>query len=126
MSPLYEFRCESGHLSERRVSLGVRSVECDCGLAAEHVPVARIAYRMAGAKGIPIANYAEAAAEAEHRHDSTDDPAARAATHPEIWKAAAQRAKTRAYERALGYSGDTHWVDPRPKVTEREVKSDIG
>jgi len=121
----YDFTCPDGHVTERRAPLGTTAIPCGCGQEAQRVQVNRIGLMVGRQAGVPVAHYLEAAQEAEYRHDRTDDPAAKAATRPDVWRPAKQRAKTRIHEQALGIDDQTTWVDPRPKVSQREVAQGI-
>lgn len=124
--PLYDFRCSAGHVTELRVEYGVEVVACACGQSAERERVFRIAGQMGRPQGTPIAHFAEAAQEAQHRHDSTDDPTVRAATRPDVWRPALQRAKTKQFDKAMGVSNETHWTDPRPKLSDKQLRAEVG
>lgn len=122
--PLYEFRCPSGHAFERLAERGADGVPCWCGVAAERRLSTFASYR-AAEPGVPFAHYHEAAQEAQHAHDRTDDPAQRAATRPDIWRPALVRSRNKIREDALGFTDQRTWTDPRPKVSEREVREEV-
>lgn len=116
----YDFRCPAGHSTERRESPHTSQVECACGQVAKRAEVNHFAIVSAQPRGVPVAHYLEAAREAEYAHGRTDDPQVKAATRPDVWRPALQRARTRVHERALGIDNRMAFVDPRPKLTERE------
>lgn len=117
----FDFICPDGHVTERRAPQGTTAIPCGCGREAQRSQVNRIGLAVKAAAGVPVAHYLEAAREAEHIHDSTDDPTVKAATRPDVWRPALQRAKTRIHEQALGIDDRMTWVDPRPKVSQREA-----
>lgn len=121
----YDFTCPGGHTTERRAPQGTTAIPCGCGLDAQRSQVNRIGLAVKATVGVPVSHYYEAAREAQYIHDSTDDPTVKAATRPDVWRPALQRAKTRITEQALGIDDRTTWVDPRPKVTAREVAQGI-
>jgi hypothetical protein len=116
--PLYEFVCAGGHVTERLASFSCEATVCfTCNQQANRVQVNRIMPRIAAPKGERVAHYMEAAQEAMHAHDSTDDPVAKAQTRPDIHRPAYYR----AMEKTL--IGDDRWTEPRPHESDREVRA---
>jgi hypothetical protein len=117
---IYDFTCTQGHTVERRASITTVSVDCpECGGVANRSQVNRVAAMVVGPRGERVQTYYEAAQEARFVHDSTDDPTVKAATRPDIWRPALQRAKTKHFGAALGVE-ESRWADPNPGLSERE------
>jgi hypothetical protein len=63
-----------------------------------------------------LKHYAEAAAEMEHRYNSTDDPAIRAANPDLVWRPAKVRAE------AQMLAGAQTWDHDRPEWSAKNIK----
>lgn len=123
--PLFEFRCSAGHYTERLQGFsGAEVIACACGEPASRVEVNRIMFNMPGRQGEKYAHYHEAASEAQYQHDKTDDPVAKAATRPDIWRPALTRSRN-AMQEAVIWGKDDRWADPNPGKSAKEVQHEL-
>ena len=122
--PLYVFTCPEGHATERLGPFSLELITCACGATASRSEVNRILFGLTQARGERIQDYYDAAREAQHVHDSTDDPALKAATRPDIWKPALQRAKTKLYDQRLFGVESERFVDPNPHRSAAEAREE--
>lgn len=120
--PLYTFHCLEGHVTEMLGPFSLELISCACGKPAQRAEVNRILFGFTGVRGETIAHYYEAASEAKHAHDSTDDPQAKAATRPDIWRPAFYRSRNKLQEKVLMGAESDAWVDPNPGKSEREIR----
>ena len=121
--PFYDFTCISGHETERRASFEVSAIACPvCGEDAVRSPVNRVLFHLASPHGEKVTNYFEAASTAKDAYERTDDPAAKAATRPDIWRPAWTRARNKLHERHFFGVENDRFVDPNPGKSAREVQ----
>lgn len=120
--PLYDFVCEREHVTERLAPFGCERTECFvCGKPATRVAVNRILVNMPGPKGELVKHYYEAASEAKDAYERTDDPVAKAATRPDIWRPAYTRARNKLQAAQIMGNEPDRWADPDPHKSAREV-----
>ena len=99
MTPLYEYVCEAGHVTERLAKGRDESlIYCGCGLPSERQTVNRIAFT--GFARVPVDQreirmgaYNEASQEIAYRQDRQTNVDGSPANHPSLWKAAKREAK---------------------------------
>mgnify|MGYP001590476436 CR=1 FL=1 len=123
--PLYDFICPEGHVTERLGPFSLDLVACACGKPAHRAEVNRIMFGLNGARGERIQDYYDAAAEAKYAYESTDDPEARAATRPDIWRPAFTRARNKLYDKALIGVESERFADPDPHKSAAEVRTEV-
>jgi putative FmdB family regulatory protein len=92
--PLYDYRCASGHVSERHEGVDVKSIECpDCGSEAQRAPcsgipeIAGYAPRPTKAAPLNVSQFQEAHGEMLHKAER------HGVEPPDLWKAAKARVR---------------------------------
>lgn len=113
---LVDYVCMSGHATERLVRQErPDSMRCgECG-----GPAFRKDFGFATAQegrlfsDVPLANYHEAALEAEDRFKRTDDPSVKAAYPERIWHAAKVRAEAQMQSGAKSWTPERVWNQDR-------------
>ena len=121
--PLFDFHCSSGHVTEKLAPFATEVISCACGEPARRAEVNRILFGFKGANGEKVSTFYEAASEAKHTYESTDDPAAKAATRPDIWRPAWYRARNALNDKVIQGADSDSWADPQPGKSAKEAQS---